>query len=96
MSEPSDYGESDYSIIVNNIHARLCSLDESDRNLGLPSQWQPLEEQINHLDAYSDKSDIWYLAEYILKDEKGLIERDKSSFKVRLTKKGRKLCGKRI
>jgi hypothetical protein len=34
------------------------------------------------------------LAEYILKDEKGLIESDKSSFKVRLTKKGRKLWQK--
>jgi hypothetical protein len=55
-----------------------------------------LKVLVNHLDAYSDKTDIWYLAEYILKDEMNLIERKKSSFEVRLTKKGRDHCDKRI
>lgn len=32
--------------------------------------------------TYSDKTDIWYLAEYILKDEKKLIERDRLSLKL--------------
>jgi hypothetical protein len=95
-SEPSDYGEPDYSIIANNIHVRLCILDEADRVAGRPPQWQSLEEQVNLLDAYSDKTDIWYLAENILKDEKKLIERDRLSFKVKLTQNGRGQCGKRI
>jgi hypothetical protein len=36
------------------------------------------------------------LAENILKDEKKLIERDRLSFKVKLTQNGRGQCGKRI
>ena len=95
-SEPSDYRETDYSIIANNIHVRLCNLDEADRNAGRDPHWQSLEEQVNQLHAYSNKIDIWYLAEYILKDEKKLIERDRLSFKVRLTQKSREQCGKRI
>jgi hypothetical protein len=40
--------------------------------------------------------DVWYLAEYILKDEKGLIERHPKNFKVRLTKESREKCGQRL
>lgn len=90
------YGSGDFEIIVNHVHQNLCTLDQGDRAVSRSVQWQDLEKLSGGLGAYSDKKDVWYLAEYILKDERELIERDKSSFKVRLTKKGRDLCGQRL
>lgn len=90
------YGSGDFEIIVNHVYQNLCTLDQGDRAVSRPAQWQDLEQLSSRLGAYSDKEDVWYLAEYILKDERELIERDKSSFKVRLTKKGRDLCSQRL
>ena len=95
-SEPSSYGTSDQEIIINHVHQYLCTLDEGDRAVDRDSQFQSLEELVKEIKAYSNVDDIWYLAEYILKDEKKLVERDKSSFKVRLTPEGRKQCGQRL
>ena len=90
------YSSGNFEIIMNHVLHNLCTVDKEDRAVGAPAQWQDLEKLSGGLGAYSDKKDVWYLAEYILKDERELIERDKSSFKVRLTKKGRDLCGQRL
>ena len=91
------YNKSDYTVIANNIHRRLCELDKSDRNLGIDPKWHDLIQLVKKVNAYSDKMDIWYLVVHILKSKNKLIETDKSSFKVKLTKKGKKgrgLCDK--
>jgi hypothetical protein len=90
------YGPNDFEIIMNHVHQNLCTLDEGDRAVGRPAQWQDLKELTNRLEAYSVRKDILYLADYMLKDERELIECDKSTLKVRLTKKGRDLCGQRL
>lgn len=40
--------------------------------------------------------EVWYMAEYMLQEERGLIERDPKDFRVRLTKEGRNQCGQRL
>jgi hypothetical protein len=90
------YGVSDYNIIANNIYERLCDLDKSDRNSGIDPKWHDLIPLIKKVNAYSDKMDVWRLAMHLLKDRKKLIERDTLTFKVKLTRKGRDSCNKRL
>lgn len=68
------YGSGDFEMIVNHVHQNLCALDQGDRAVSRSAQWQDLEQLSDRLGAYSDKNDFWYLAEYILKDERELIE----------------------
>ena len=86
------YSSGNFEIIMNHVLHNLCTLDKEDRAVGTPAQWQDLEQLSNKLKAYSDKRNVLYLADYILKNERGLIECNKSTLKVRLTQIGRELC----
>ena len=86
------YSSGNFEIIMNYVLHNLCTLDKGDRAVGTPAQWQDLEQLLNKLKAYSDKRNVLYLADYILKNERELIECNKSTLKVRLTQIGRELC----
>jgi hypothetical protein len=55
-----------------------------------------LEDIVKKMRGYPQNQDIWYLAEFMLKDERELIERHPKNFNVRLTKKDRDLCGQSL
>ena len=38
------YGPNDFEIIMNHVYQNLCTLDEGDRAVGRPAQWQDLKE----------------------------------------------------
>ena len=95
-SEPSPYNRRDFETIVNYVHHTLCNLDKEDREADRVPKWQSLEEIVEKMKGYEIPDDIWYLAEYMLKDERELIERNKKNFEVRLTQRGRELCGQRL
>jgi hypothetical protein len=63
---------------------------------GIEPAWYDLKELMNEMDGYSSKTDIWYLADYILHDERKFIDRNKLNFTVRLTQLGRDHCGQKI
>ncbi|HZA71198.1 MAG TPA: hypothetical protein VE548_16000 [Nitrososphaeraceae archaeon] len=90
------YSETDYTIIANNIYYRLCILDKEDIEAGLEPAWHDLKELMNEMDGYSNKTDVWYLADYILHDERKFIDRNKLDFTVRLTPRGREHCDQKI
>jgi hypothetical protein len=63
------------------------------REAGAPPQWHDLEAIANQMRAYSYETEIWYLAEYMLYEERGFIERNPENFTVKLTQPGRDQCG---
>ena len=91
-NEGPPYSSGSFEIIMNHVLHNLCTLDKEDMTVGIPAQWHDLELLSNKLKAYSDKRNILNLADYMLKDERGLIECNKSTLKVKLTHKGRELC----
>jgi hypothetical protein len=48
--------------------------DEEDREADRDPAWHNLEKVAKKMNGYDDKTDISYLAEYILQDERGFIE----------------------
>jgi hypothetical protein len=56
--------------------------------------WHDITILANRLRAYTDRVDV--LAETILQDERGFIERDPKTTNVRLTQLGRQNCDNRI
>jgi hypothetical protein len=95
-AEPSEYEPKDFETILNSVHHALCNLDKKDRKAGRKPKWQSLEDIVKKMKGFGITQDVWYLAEYMLRDERGLIERHPKNFKVRLTKEGREQCGQRL
>ncbi|MGH9984243.1 MAG: hypothetical protein ACRD8W_09835 [Nitrososphaeraceae archaeon] len=94
--EPSPYETRDFETVLNFAHHALCLLDRRDREAGRDPQWQLLEDIAREMQAFLITEDIWYLAEFMLHDERGLVERDSRTLQVRLTRRGRELCGQRL
>jgi hypothetical protein len=86
----------DFEIITNHIHHTLCTLDQGDRALGTKPKWHDLTELVKQINAYSNKKRVRSQADYILNYRLQFMERKKETFDVRLTKKEREYCGKRI
>jgi hypothetical protein len=84
----------DYGIMANNIFHVLCELDQEDREHNRSPAWHDITILANRLRAYTDRVDV--LAETILQDERGFIERDPKTTNVRLTQLGRQNCDNRI
>jgi hypothetical protein len=95
-SEPSEYESLEFEPILNNVHHTLCDKDKRDRKAGRVPKWQSLEDIVKKMKGLSQTTDVWYLAEFMLRDQSGLIERHPKNFKVRLTQKGREQCDQRI
>ena len=95
-SETSPYDTKDFETVLNYAHHALCNLDKEDREAGRPPQWHSLQVIVNEMRGYLITEDIWYLAEYMLHEERGLIERSSSEFRVKLTQSGRDHCGQRL
>jgi len=95
-SEPSEYESFEFEPILNNVHRTLCDKDKRDRKAGRVPKWQSLEDIDKKMKGLSQTTDVWYLAEFMLRDQSGLIERHPKNFKVRLTQKGREHCDQRI
>jgi hypothetical protein len=94
--DTAKYDEHDHGLIPSYIHNQLCLLDREDREAGRPPAWHDLTELVKKMNAYDDKTDISYIAEVILDDEMGFIERNPTSYDVRLTQLGRDNCDKGI
>jgi hypothetical protein len=84
----------DYGIMANNIFHVLCELDLEDREHDRSPAWHDITILADRLRAYTDRVDV--LAETILQDERGFIERDPKTTNVRLTQLGRQNCNRRI
>jgi hypothetical protein len=85
MSEPQrrpDYNERDASIIANNIFKQLCDLPES---------WHDMRPLAKNVGAFTNSSDVAYIAEAIL-EHSGFIERNPENHDIRLTGPGRDNC----
>ena len=92
-SEPSEYESHEFDSILNYVHHTLCDKDKSDRKAGRVPKWQSFEDVVKKMKGFPQKTDVWHLAEFMLRDERGLIERHSKNFKVRLTQSGRERCG---
>jgi hypothetical protein len=95
-SEPSEYESKDFENIINYVHHELCNKDKRGRKADKAPKWQSLEKIVKKMKGYPQTTDVWYIAEQVLKDERGFIERHPKNFKVKLTKEGRELCGQRL
>jgi hypothetical protein len=95
-NEQPSYDNRDYWIIANNIFHRLCGLDKEDRDARRDPAWHDLRSIAKELGAYEIREDVLHIAEDILEQEKGFIERDPHTFNVRLTDPGRTSCGRRL
>lgn len=91
-SEPSEFESRKFESILNYVHHNLCDKDKRDRKAGRVPKWQSLEDIIKKMKGVPQTTDVWYLAEFILRDQSGVIERHSKNFKVRLTQNGRELC----
>jgi hypothetical protein len=95
-NEQPSYDKQDEVIMANNIFVRLCELDKQDREMGRDASWSDLKDIAQKLKGFHVHEDVRQLAQDILENEKGFIERDPHTFRVRLTGAGRKNCGTRI
>lgn len=92
-SESSEYESHEFESILNYVHHTLCDKDKRDnRKAGRVPKWQSLEDIVKKMKGFPQTTDVWYLAEFILRDQRGLIERHSKHFKVRLTQNGRERC----
>jgi hypothetical protein len=91
--QPAPYDEHDYGVIANAIFTELCLRDKDDRIAGRDPAWHNLRELVrDRLGAYRIENDVQHLAEDLLQDERGFIERDPHSLNIRLTRLGRENC----
>ena len=91
-SETSENVSHEFESILNYFHHTLCDKDKRDRKAGRVPKWQSFEDVLKKMKGFPQKTDVWYLAEVMLRDERGLIERHPRNFKLRLTKYGRERC----
>jgi hypothetical protein len=92
ISGPSENESHEFESILDYIHHTLCDKDKRDKKAGRVPKWQSFEDIVKKMKGFPQKTDIWYLAEVLLRDERDLIERHPKNFKVRLTQYGRKRC----
>ncbi|MGH9983137.1 MAG: hypothetical protein ACRD8W_04180 [Nitrososphaeraceae archaeon] len=95
-AEPSEYESHEFEVILNYVHHALCNLDRKDRKKGRKPKWQSLEDIVKQMKGFGITLEVWYLADYMLQEERGLIERHPKDFRVRLTKEGRNQCDQRL
>jgi hypothetical protein len=95
-TKPSEYEPGDFEAILDYVHHTLCNHDKRDRQADRHTKWQSLEDIVKKMRGYPQNQDIWYLAEFMPKDERELIEKHPKNFNVRLTKKDRDLCGQSL
>ena len=91
-SEPSENESHEYESILNYVHQTLCDKDMRDRKAGRAPKWQSFEDIVKKMKGFPQTIDVWCLAEFMLRDQRGLIERHSKNFKVRLTQNGRERC----
>jgi hypothetical protein len=91
-SEPSEYESREVESILNYVHHTLCDKDKRDRKTGRVPKWQPLEDIVKKMNGFPQTTNVWYLAEHMLRDQRDLFERHPKNFKVRLTQNGRERC----
>ena len=93
ISEPSEYESHEFESILDYVHHTLCDKDKRDRKAGRVPKWQPLEDIVKKMKGFPQTTNVWFLAEYMLRDQRDLFERHPKNFKVRLTQNGRECCG---
>jgi hypothetical protein len=84
------YDERDFATMAENIHHRLCSMDE-----GREPGWHDIMSLAVEVGAFENKSDVAYIAEAVLV-EMQYIESDPHTNNIRLRPLGRKNCGRGI
>lgn len=90
------YDAHDFEVMANNIFHELCELDREDRENNNPPTPHDITVLADRLRAYISLVDVAYIAEEILGDGLGFIERDPMTQNVWLTQLGREQCGERI
>lgn len=76
------------------VHRALCDKDKKDRRAGRVPIWESFEDIVRKMKGFPQTTDVWFLAEFMLRDQRGLIERHSKNFKIRLTQNGRERCGR--
>lgn len=94
-SVSSEYESDEFESILNHVHHTLCDKDKRDRKADQVPKWQSLEDIVKKMKCSPQAPDVWHLAEFILRDQSGLLERHSKHFKVRLTQYGRERCSQR-
>jgi hypothetical protein len=91
--EPSEHESHEFESILDYVHHTLCDKDKRDKKAGRVPKWQSFEDIVKKMKGFPQTTDVWYLAEFMIRDHRELIERHPKKFKVRLTQNGRDLCG---
>jgi hypothetical protein len=94
--ERPPYDPYDYEKMANNIFDELCELDRDDREHERPAVPHDITVLADRLRAFVNLEDVAYIAEAILDDGLGFIDRDPMTQNVWLTRLGRQHCGEKI
>ncbi len=90
------YDAHEYEVMTNSIFHDLCELDETDREENNRPVPRNITILANRLHGFDNLEDVAYIAETILDDGLGFIERDIRTQNVWLTPPGREHCGEWI